>query len=200
MATSVDFIVERVASLLQDTGHVRWTLPDLTDYINEAQLAIIKKVPSANIVTAIVALIEGTQQALPADGYFLQKVVRNYAGSSPGKVIRWVDMEAQDATNPDWHTATANATVEEYMYDQADPDVFWVSPPQTSSPTDVQIKYGAIPAVINIGENITLDDEYINAVIEFMLHRAYSRDAEYSGPEGRASVHLAQFMKELSGR
>ncbi len=200
MATTVDFIIERVGSLLQDTGHIRWTLVDLTDYINEAQSAVVKKVPSANVTTAALTLIAGTQQSLPADGVILQKVVRNFAGGSPGAFIRQVDMEVQEATNPDWHTATATVTVEEYMYNPIDPYVFWVSPPQTGTPTIIQIKYAAIPATINPGDNLTVGDEYVNAVMEYMLHRAYSREAEYAGPEGRAAIHLAQFTKELSGR
>lgn len=200
MATTVDFVVHRVATLLQDTAHVRWDVQSLTDYINEAQLAIVKKVPSANVTTTVVTLVEGTEQALPADGTLLQRVVRNYPGGSPGPSIRWVDMEVQDATTPDWHTAAAAVTVEEYLYAPADPYVFWVSPPQPATPTDVQIKYAAIPAIVNVGDNIALGDEYINAIVEFSLHRAYSRDAEYAGPEGRAAIHLAQFTKELSGR
>ena len=198
MATEVDFVVNRVASLLQDVSHVRWTSQSLTDYINEAQLAIVKKVPSSNITIADVTLVEGTQQTLPAGGIQLVNILRNKPGGSPGKSIRWVDMEVQDATDPDWHTATATVPVDEYMYDPQDPYVFWVSPPQTATPTDVELKYSTVPTVVNIGDNIALKDEYINALVEFMLHRAYSRDAEYAGENGRAAVHLTQFYKELS--
>lgn len=200
MATEVDFVVERAASLLQDVAHIRWTLSDLTNYLNEAQIAVTKKIPMANVTTSVVALVEGTQQALPVDGILLQKVVRNYPSGVPGPVIRWVDMETQNTITPNWHSATAAATVEEYLYEPSDPYVFWVSPPQPGTPTSVEIKYAAVPPVVNIGENLTLGDEYVNAIIEYMLHRAYSRDAEYAGPEGRAAIHLAQFNKELSGR
>lgn len=200
MATSVDFIIGRVGSLLQDTAHIRWTLDDLTDYINEAQQAIIKKVPMSNVTTAVVTLVEGTEQSLPADGILLQGVVRNYPGGSPGPSIRRVDKDILDATDPDWHIGTAAVTVDEYMYEPEDPYIFWVNPPQTGAPTDVQIKYSAAPAIVYIGDNISLRSQYENAIIEYMLHRAYSRDAEYAGPEGRAAIHLAQFTKELSGR
>lgn len=200
MTTEVDFVLNRVASLLQDTAHVRWTAQSLTDYLNEAQLAVVKKVPSANTTISDLTLVEGTQQNLPADGMTLLDVTRNKPGGSPGAVIRWVDMDIQDATDPDWHTATAAVTVDEYMYDPQDPYVFWVSPPQTGTPTDVELKYSAIPTVVNIGDNIILRDEYVNALVEYMLHRAYSRDAEYAGEDGRAMTHLNQFYKELSAK
>lgn len=200
MATTVDYVVERVASLLQDTGHVRWTLPDLTNYLNEAQVAITRKVPPAYVTTESLTLVEGTKQTLPASGTLLQDIVRNYPGGSPGPVIRRVDMDIQNATDPDWHTATAAVTVESYLYEPADPYVFWVSPPQTSIPTDVQVAYASVPPIIDIGDNVSLGDEYTNAILEFMLHRAYSRDAEYAGPEGRSETHLAKFSRELRGR
>lgn len=198
MATAVDHIVERVASLLQDIGHVRWTLPDLTDYINEAQIAIIRKVPAANIIITDLTLVEGTQQAVPSDAMVLMDVIRNNPGGSPGPTIRWVDMDIQNATTPDWHNDTGAITVEEYMYDTDDPYTFWVYPPQTSSPTDVRIKYAANPAIINIGEDITIGDEFVNAIIEYMLHRAYSREAEFAGDDGKATMHLKQFIRELT--
>ena len=168
MTTAVDHIVERVASLLQDTMHVRWTLPDLTDYINEAQVAIVKKVPAANITIANLTLVQGIKQAVPADAMVLMDVIRNNPGGSPGIAVRWVDMDIQNATDPNWANATAAVTVEEYMYETDDPYTFWVSPPQTSSPTDVQIKYAATPPIINIGENITIGDEFVNAIIEYI--------------------------------
>ena len=198
MATAVDHIVERVASLLQDTGHIRWTLADLTDYINEAQSAIVKKVPAANITIADLTLVQGTEQSLPADAMVLMDVIRNNPAGVPGPSIRWVDMDIQNATDPDWFSAVAAVTVEEYMYSTDSPYTFWVSPPQTATPTDIQIKYAAIPAVINIGDNLTLGDEFVNATIEYMLHKAYSREAEYAGEDGKAVIHLKQFIRELN--
>lgn len=198
MATAVDHIVERAASLLQDTGHVRWTLTDLTDYINEAQSAIVKKVPAANITIADHILVEGTKQSLPADAIVLMDVIRNNPGGSPGPTIRWVDMDIQNATVPDWHNDTAAVTVQEYMYDTDDPYTFWVYPPQTATPTTVEIKYAANPPIINIGEDITLGDEFVNAIIEYMLHKAYSREVEYAGEDGKAAIHFKQFIRELN--
>lgn len=197
MATTVDNVVERVASLLQDTGYVRWTAADLIRYLNEAQSATVKKVPAANITITDLTLVEGTQQTVPADAMVLMDVIYNNPAGVPGPTIRWVDMDTQNATDPDWRAATAAVTVEEYMYETDDPYVFWVSPPQTAVPTNVRIKYAANPPIIISGGNITLGDEFVNAIIEYMLHRAYSRDVEYAGDDGKAVIHLKQFIREL---
>jgi hypothetical protein len=57
----------------------------------------------------------------------------------------------------------------------------------SSSPTDVP----------SVGSTITLDDVYANAIIDFMLYRAYSKDAEYAANREYAKQHYQSFMTSL---
>ena len=197
MATSVSFVVARVATILMDEGHDRWTLDDLVDYLNEAQNATVVKLPKANIVTDTITLVAGAAQSIPADGIMVAAVTRNYTGTTPGDYIRKVDFGVLDQLDPDWQNATGAAPVLEYGYDPEDPTVFYVNPPQPGTPTEVEIKYSAVPTIVNPGEDLVLRDEYVNSIIEYMLFRAFSRDAEYVQPGGRADKHYEKFVSEL---
>lgn len=198
MTLAVNTITGRVATQLHDTANTRWSAADLVSLVNEAQVSIIKKVPTAYTKTSTETLVAGTQQSIPTDGYELIDVVRNMTGATPGNVVRMVDMKTLDAVDPTWHTATGASPVEEFMYDLENKNVFYVNPPQPATPTEVQLVYSAEPPTASAGGNLILDDIYENALIEFMLYRALSRDAEYSGPEGKAAIHYEQFIKELS--
>jgi len=61
-------IMSRAGVLLSDEKHVRWTLPELCDWVNEATRAIVLAKPSAFSKTVVVALTSGTRQAVPVNG------------------------------------------------------------------------------------------------------------------------------------
>ncbi|MNR41654.1 hypothetical protein D3C85_1600680 [compost metagenome] len=42
-----------------------------------------------------------------------------------------------------------------------------------------------------------LDDIYINPIIDFMLYRCFSKDAEYSANSNRAAGHYNAFLQQL---
>lgn len=63
----------------------------------------------------------------------------------------------------------------------------WVELIYSSSPTDV--------ATVNT--TISLDDIYANAMIDFMLYRAYSKDAEYASNANYAQQHYQSFLTSL---
>ena len=42
-----------------------------------------------------------------------------------------------------------------------------------------------------------LDDIYINPIIDFMLYRCFSKDAEYAANSNRAAGHYNAFLQQL---
>lgn len=47
---------------------------------------------------------------------------------------------------------------------------------------------------------IKLDDIYANVILDYILYRAYSKDAEYAANATRASLHYQAFTSALGAK
>ena len=197
----------RIEDTLQDTTNVRWSEAELLRYINDAQREIVNLRPDASADHANVQLATGTEQAIPDVGLRLIKVVRNMSaagGSSTGKrAIRIVDREILDSQEPDWHdpTVTGDAAhttvVKHYVFDEGDPRKYYVYP-GISGNAFVEIVFSRSPTdLANTSATLYVDDIYANAVIDFVLYRAYMKDAEFAGNAQRAATHFQLFMSSV---
>lgn len=188
-------LIDKVEVILQDTTNIRWPETELLGWLNDAQREIASLRPDVSNVTASVALVAGTKQSIPAAGAALIDVRRNMGtnGSTAGEAIRKVPMEILDSQVPNWHTVTATASVKHYTYDPRTPRVFYVYPPSLGT-TQVEVVYDAPPtAIAAVGNTISIDDEYANALVEYVLFRAYSKDHEAIGNAARAQAHRTLF-------
>ena len=201
-------ILLRVKDTLQDTTSVRWTEAELLRYINDAQREIVNLRPEASAATANVALVVGTAQTIPTAGLRLIKVVRNMSaagGSATGKrAIRIVDREILDSQEPNWHDSSVSGdaahstTVKHYVFDEDDPRRFYVYPGASSTSTFIEIVYSTSPTdLANTSATIFVDDIYANAIIDFVLYRAYMKDAEFAGNAQRANNHFQLFANSV---
>ena len=198
----------RIEDTLQDTTNVRWSEAELLRYINDAQREIVNLRPDASADHANVQLATGTEQAIPDVGLRLIKVVRNMSaagGSATGKrVIRIVDREILDSQEPDWHdpTVTGDAAhttvVKHYVFDEDDPRKYYVYP-GVSGNAFVEIVFSRSPTdLANTSATLYVDDIYANAIIDFVLYRAYMKDAEFAGNQQRASSHYQQYVGSVT--
>lgn len=194
-------IVTRARKILQDTtsGGTRWLDAELLDWINDGQREIVLLKPNAYSTVENLTLVEGTRQALPASGLMLLSVIRNV---SNGRVVRRVDRNILDSENPNWHAASASATVEHYTFDEDAPANFWVYPPQPSSGFgSVELIYSKSPEdLASLASVITLNDIYANVILDYVLYRAYSKDTDYAGNAQRAANHYQAFNNALGVR
>jgi hypothetical protein len=201
-------ILSRVRNVLQDNTSVRWTDGELFDYLSDAQREIANIRPDATATHSNVQLTTGTEQTIPADGLRLVKLVRNVASTSAsatgGRSIRVVSEDALNSTEPNWHdpTVTGDAThgteVKHYIFDGDDPRVFYVYP-GVSGNAYVEVVYSKNPT--SIGSNtdlIQVDDIFANALINFVLYRAYLKDGEFAGNQQRAGSYYQLFTASLA--
>lgn len=190
MGTITGFeIIEKASTDLRDPDGRRWTLKDLTDYLNAGQREIVILRPDANVVVRAVRLEAGsTRQSLPAEGLRLINITHNMGadGASAGSVVRVIDGEEIDALAPDWHSEPALASeVEHYVYDGRSPKTFYVYRKLRSaryvemhfsaSPVDVQVK-GVYSKTANTA--ITLDDIYQTPLYDYVMMRAHAKDTD----------------------
>ena len=198
----------RIEDTLQDTTKVRWSEAELLRYINDAQREIVNLRPDASADHGNVQLATGTEQAIRDVGLRLIKVVRNMSaagGSATGKrVIRIVDREILDSQEPDWHdpTVTGDAAhttvVKHYVFDEDDPRKYYVYP-GVSGNAFVEIVFSRSPTdLANTSATLYVDDIYANAIIDFVLYRAYMKDAEFAGNQQRASSHYQLFVGSVT--
>lgn len=196
-------IVDRAEVILQDAGNTRWNAADLLAFLNEGKRALVAIKPSAYVVTTAFQLAAGTKQSLPSGSNLLIGVRRNMGtnGTTPGRVPDVIPIAVINRENPNWHTDVARATVEHVITDENDPTTFYVYPPQpTANQGYLEMARSANPPDATSGAAINVDDCYEGALVDYILHRAYSIDADYAREDGAAAAYLKSFVLKVTGR
>jgi hypothetical protein len=215
MFTCLD-VIRSASRALIDADHVRWTLPELLDHINDAVRAIVVAKPNARTETVTLTLQQGTLQTLPDEYTILSRVTRNLtqAHSSPGgpvggPAIRMVSgRELMDSFFPGWQSDTTlfSSLVQHVIYDNADLRQFYVIPGNTGTGM-IEAIVGVMPEAIAPGGdpnteatyNIPVDipDIYRTPVVDYVLFRSFSKDQGVPASEARAQKHLQAFQMAL---
>jgi len=225
---TVRVLLGQVSTQLHDVSpqFTRWTEPELVAWLNDAQLAVAKYMPQACSRVDVVRLAPGTKQSIesisaaaiiPGDGsspanvtgVALLDVRRNMGanGTTPGKVLRIVDREILDSISPEWHTKTG--VPNQYVFTPTTPKVFYVSPGVTGT-VWVELAFIAVPKLIvsngsfgydgNSTETISVADTYSDDLINYILARAYMKDAEFAANQQLAAAHTALFTSSINAQ
>jgi len=209
MAVTVQSVIDRAQTVLQDTTGVRWpVVGELVLWINDAQREIALLKPDASAANDTVTLVAGTKQTIPDGGNRLLKAVRNMSagiGGAGRRAVRLVDREVLDAQTPDWHDpsvagdAAHAAVVKHYIYDESNPRNFYVYPGVSGS-AYLEIIYSANPTVVDQAGDLSIPDIFANAIMNYVLYMAYMKDAEFAGNANRASSHYQLFTTSVTGK
>jgi len=205
-------VIKRVEDLLQD-NNIRWPRIELQNWINESYLQIVLLRPDASSKASTFTCAAGTRQTL-ATGFSsalrLLDVVRNLATTSDKKVVRLISRSVLDDQRPSWHTETGSVNVQNYTFDPRQPKDFFVYPPATAL-AKVEVVYADSPGAHSLSESaldpagsstevIKLDDTYLSSIIDWVLYRSYTKDAEYAANAQRAVAHNGAFLAGLNGK
>lgn len=204
MPITAQSVIRRCVETLQDPTSIRWPVAELVRYLNDGQREVALYRPDSMGTSATMTCVAGTKQALPTNGAKLIEVVRNVAGTK--KAVRLTNREILDAQIPGWHNLAGVGEVMHYMYDPRDPRVFYVYPPATTG-AQLDIVYSAYPQDVTepadgslytvVAGSIGVPDIYGNALQDYILYRAYTKDSEYAGNTARAQAHYAAFANAL---
>lgn len=148
-------VLHRISVSLQDISPQfdGWPERELVEWMNDAQMAIAKFLPSSCSRLDAIRLVPGTRQSIeviaasfckPGDGstpsgsiYGKQFLflTRNMGpdGATPGRAVRVGDRRRKDVQSPLWHTVTSTE-VTQYFFDPQTPRYFYVSPAVPASP------------------------------------------------------------------
>jgi hypothetical protein len=199
MATAVNGLIDQAEEILQDSGNDRWSATEHLAWLNFGQKAIVRHKPDAYPVKAAVQLASGLWQALPSASSLLLDATMNMGtdGSTVGVPISLVDRKWMDTALPTWTTETASTTVKHVIYDPKTQPKAYMVYPQSDGTNYIEIVTSDIPADASAGGNITLGDEYAEALLDYMLFRAYSRDADYVENAQRAAYYWQSFLMNI---
>ncbi len=212
MTVAASSLIRRATDIIMDNTSVRWPASELVRWLNDAQREVILVRPDAINKTATATLAVGTRQNLdamaltPAPSKLIE-ITRNMAATSAKKAVRLVPRQILDANTPGWHAIAGTVDILHYMFDPRDPKTFYVYPPALPT-AQLEIMYSAVPTDIAepadgalysaVVGDLTLPDIYANAVLDYMLYRAYSKDSDFAGNAARAQAHYAAFTASLT--
>lgn len=195
-------ITSRASRILLDASNTRWTVAELLNWITDAQRAVANARPAATATTAAVQLTaDQSLQAIPAAAFMLINITHNLGsdGNTPGKRIRHVDWTTLLAHQETMYSAVGTAEVSNYAYVPHErPLEFLVYPrAHATTPVYVSMTYAKRPVeVTDAGDTLTVADDYLNPVLDFVMFRAFSKDTEFSD-NGKAVAFYNSYASAL---
>lgn len=207
MATAQN-VIDEVRRIIHDENPTfRWSDDELIDYINAGVRQTISFVPSANTVETIEDTLTSrvARQALPAGGIKFLKVARNYAddGTTPEGVVRYAEKDALDTYDPDWEFTSNKLDgtnyFEHFCHDSNEPTIYYLFPPPVADNKRVAVVYSAqATAITVVGNTFPLADEYLNAVIQYTVYRALTKEARDTLPDAYRQELWQNYLAALS--
>ena len=178
MTIQVSTVLTNVATLLNDAGLVRWTQDELLAWGSEGQVELVKLKPDAATKTVEHQLVPGAKQTNPADCIEIIDMRQNKGGAA----VTPCDRAALDRFSPDWMTTPTASTVKHWM-DDPQPDTFYVYPAQNATPAKVILTHTFVPPALTADGVLGVRDIYQAAIENYILFRAFSKDAEPASAE-----------------
>ncbi len=196
MAT-VASILAAAGDILHDAGFVRWTQAELVRALNYGRREIAIARPDVYAERATVTLTAGYEQTIPADGTRLLDVLHNVtAAGAVGRAVRIVEREELDALQSSWFGGTTSADIRHFSLDERAPRTFEVYPPAASG-HKLRIVYSKMPADVGAADTLTSDALYSGALTDYILYRAFLKDAEFANNADRATRHYQAFLSAV---
>lgn len=207
MTTATQLILDIRESINDETAPYRWSDATLLRYINAGQRQIVMLVPEANAVETRVTTAVGARQVIPALGVKFIRASSNYNGVTSLRTgaLRYIERDAMDTHWPGWESeaaavtpgTTAN-TFQHYLHDPREPTVFYLYPAPQTGTEQVYIVYSAIPATLTVvGDNLGLAAVYENALVDYCVYRALSKEGRYSMPHDKTEALWNRFLRAL---
>lgn len=204
MAHTGQQILDRARIKANDTyaADYTWTDAEALLWVNDAQRAVVSKLPKANTVSAFATLAAGSRQTLSGlsltGGIEFIDVVCNVSGTTRGKPVHKTARAHLDDEVPTWHTDTGT-DVEYWCLDERDPKAIYIWPQVTSG--KLEVIYAATPTDLgSLAGSIGLDDIYAEAMQFYVLHCFFSKDITKLKAAHYAQFYYQMFLQVLGVR
>lgn len=192
-------LLDRASIELTDTQRISWGLTDLIAYYNSAISAIASARPDIFIKTQAFACAAGTSQSTPTGAIKLIDVERNTLTGLP---ISHVSRATIESADPDWTASTGKERAVHYIHEPTNAKTFWLYP-GVKAGMSVDLVLSILPtpatkAMVDAGEAVQVDDQYVTPCLDWILYRAFMRDADITANANRGQLHLQSFTQAIS--
>lgn len=191
--TTIRDVIGRCNKQLNDVLKIRYEDSTLLDYFNDSLRAMITVRADVGASVETLTCGPGSEQQLPDGAIRLLDITR----VKDGRAITPVPKEVLDSYDPMWHERTG--TPQRYCYDEQTPKVFWLCPAPRAI-MEIEAKVSRIPAKVTLDgmdAAVPVDELYVNAIMEWILFRAFSEDAEGGANLQIAAQHLQIFNDQM---
>lgn len=206
MATAAKDLLGRAATVLNDAGAVRWTVQELVQWLNEGQLVAVTQMPSINAQHQDIDTVAGPLQAVTGV-VSLMDVVGNATGKR--NAITPIKQELLDNQVRGWQGMPQSSEIYHWMRDARDPLRFLVYPPAKAG-VKISLLVAAFPVAVAVPAvgtaidavtgDIGIRDEFATALVDYIVYRALSKDAEFGGNAQRTLAHYAMFSQGIGSK
>lgn len=163
------------------------------------------------------ASIKPGDGSTPADvhGLFLNDIVRNMGadGLTPGASVSVAARDALDAFYRLWHTKTGAKAIDHYTFDPRTPQHFYVYPPLAAGGAWVEASLIAAPKDVPLPQApgdyahngaseqaISLDDRWLDDLVNYILARAWMKDAEGAANAANVQLYTGLFINSINAQ
>jgi hypothetical protein len=202
-------LLAKVQTLLQDTTGVRWPLLELQGWLNDSYRDTLTLRPDSNTLLGEFTCVAGPRQNVTstfANAERLIGVLRNTATTSKKGAIALASRSSLDSALRNWYAETQTVDVELYMFDPRTPKEFLVYPPATTA-ARLEVAYAQVPSPHTLTseqlanaattETIRIADGFANALVDYVLYRAYSKNTESTTNAAKAGAYFQSFQGAL---
>lgn len=197
-------ILRRVADVLQEKlSGVRWPADELVRWMNDGKREIAMHQPDASSEVTDHTCSEGARQTIPATGIKPLDVLHNSTGRK--RAIRGADRDEIDAQVPGWYGLTPADEAVHWWPDPDRPTEFYLYPPVRAGvqvrlvysryPTDIT-EPAASAAYSSVAGTLDIRDVYANALVDYVIYRAFSKETEYADKQA-AALHYGAFAQSI---
>ncbi len=188
------------ADEILDKPDLLWSLAEWTEYANDAENEACIR---ANLILdrtsalAIITVLSGTATYSIDEKILLIKRAKLSSGTEP---LVKTSRRVLDATYPNWEVDTG--TVRSWLPDGSNKITLYKSPLANDT---LNLMISRLPAAAMLLANkltVTpeIDSQYHLGLVDWMLHRAYSKQDSQTLDLGKAKEHLARFTKRFGER
>jgi len=196
-------LFDMVEDQVVDEDNALWDIKDILNWYNIGTRTITSINPRANPAIESVKLASGVKQRTPPGSIALIDVLRNMGtdGVTAGRTVTLTTIDALRASAASFSTVTAATTVYNFARDPDDIALFWIYPPSPGT-NYVELEFSKVPTVTVYDDDgdyrnayIAITDQFVDALINYILHRVYGKDTDVPGNDPRSVKYYSLFRQ-----
>lgn len=192
----VQELLERAAIQLYDESLTNWSEPELIAWLDEALGALAGIRPDLFMQTSTVQLVPGCrQQTMNGSIRVIRVLATRETESGPPRAVTQFDIRSMSAARPDWQGDPPGRMRQFALVNDA--DVFYCYPPQPQPAHWADIEHVRMPEIPDPGADgyagieIDVDPRFKRTLLDYMLYRAYAKDAESASVQQAGAYYQA---------